>query len=62
MSTQIEMNFENLVKERRSASKFLPDVEISTKELEEMLSLVKFAPSAFNLQHSHYVVVKKTRK
>ncbi|ULL18584.1 nitroreductase family protein [Paenibacillus sp. H1-7] len=47
-----------LVKARRSANKFIPGVEILDKELEEMFQLVKFAPSAFNLQHTHYVVVK----
>lgn len=49
--------FTNLVKQRRSATKFIPDVEISADELDEIFSLVKFAPSAFNLQHTHYVIV-----
>ncbi|TQR42741.1 nitroreductase family protein [Paenibacillus popilliae] len=48
---------ETIVKQRRSANKFLKDVEISEKELTEMFSLTKFAPSAFNLQHTHYVAV-----
>lgn len=47
-----------IVKERRSAMKFVPDVTISEEELGEIFNLVKFAPSAFNLQHAHYVVVK----
>ncbi|MEO3945863.1 nitroreductase family protein [Gorillibacterium sp. CAU 1737] len=46
-----------IVKERRSAMKFQPDVRISNEELEELFQLVKFAPSAFNLQHTHYLVV-----
>lgn len=50
--------FETLVRERRSAAKFIPGIEISDKEIEDMLSLTKFAPSAFNLQHAHYLVVK----
>lgn len=50
--------FEALVKERRSAMKFIPDVEISDRDLEDIFALTKFAPSAFNLQHAHYVVVK----
>ncbi|UNK17175.1 nitroreductase family protein [Paenibacillus sp. N3/727] len=37
--------------------KFIPDVKISRQELEEMFNLVKYAPSAFNLQHAHYAVV-----
>lgn len=48
----------SVVKARRSANKFIPGVEILDKELDEMFQLVKFAPSAFNLQHTHYVVVK----
>ena len=51
-------DFTTLVQARRSANKFVPGVEIPDKELEEIFSLVKFAPSAFNLQHAHYVVVK----
>lgn len=47
-----------IVKSRRSANKFIPGVEIQDKELEEIFNLTKFAPSAFNLQHTHYVVVK----
>ena len=51
-------SFETLVKDRRSAMKFIPNVDISERELNEMFSLTKFAPSAFNLQHTHYIVVK----
>lgn len=50
--------FITLLKERRSANNFIPDVEILDRELEEMFSLTKFAPSAFNLQHTHYIVIK----
>jgi len=50
-------NLETIVKERRSAMKFRPEVTISEEELEEIFNLVKFAPSAFNLQHTHYLVV-----
>lgn len=49
--------FEMLVRERRSASNFLPDHPISKEELNEIFQLVKFVPSAFNLQHTHYTVV-----
>ncbi|MNH90790.1 putative NAD(P)H nitroreductase MhqN [compost metagenome] len=51
-------DFTSLLKARRSATKFIPEVEILDKELDEMFNLVKYAPSAFNLQHVHYVVVK----
>ncbi|TCZ70210.1 nitroreductase family protein [Paenibacillus albiflavus] len=50
--------FEALIKERRSAMKFIPGVELPDRELEEIFALTKFAPSAFNLQHAHYVVIK----
>lgn len=46
-----------VIKERRSAAKFIKDVAISREELEEIFSLTKFAPSAFNLQHTRYIVV-----
>lgn len=49
--------FEELVRTRRSANKFKVDITISEQELNEMFNLVKFAPSAFNLQHTHYMPV-----
>ncbi|KAF9119297.1 hypothetical protein BGX30_003921 [Mortierella sp. GBA39] len=42
-------SFTDLVKARRSANKFDPNVTISPQELDDMFNLVKFAPSAFNL-------------
>lgn len=51
------IDFMSMVKQRRSVNKFVPDVHIPREELDEMFNLVKYAPSAFNLQHSHYVVV-----
>jgi putative NAD(P)H nitroreductase len=51
-------DFETLVKIRRSAMKFVPNVDISDRELDEMFSLTRYAPSAFNLQHAHYIVVR----
>ncbi|RJG23741.1 nitroreductase family protein [Paenibacillus thiaminolyticus] len=50
-------DFEAIIKQRRSANKFIENIAISEAELEEIFSLVKFAPSAFNLQHTHYVTV-----
>lgn len=49
--------FTELVKSRRSANKFNTEVTISEQELEEIFNLVKFAPSAFNLQHTRYLAV-----
>lgn len=51
-------HFEELVRSRRSAMKFAPDIEITERELNEMFNLTKFSPSAFNLQHAQYIVVK----
>ncbi|RNB87623.1 nitroreductase family protein [Brevibacillus fluminis] len=51
-------DFTNLVKARRSATKFFEGTEIADSELEEIFQLAKFAPSTFNLQHTHYLVVK----
>ncbi|MFC3770598.1 nitroreductase family protein [Paenibacillus sp. GCM10012303] len=51
-------DFPALVKSRRSANKFIPGIELPDKELEELFALVKFAPSAFNLQHTSYIVVR----
>lgn len=50
-------SFLNLIKERRSASNFLPNHPISKEELNEIFEYVKLAPSAFNLQHTHYISV-----
>lgn len=49
--------FTQLVKERRSASNFLPEYTITKEELDSIFELVKFGPSAFNLQHTKYLVV-----
>lgn len=50
-------NFVQLVKDRRSASNFLPEQPITKEDLDEMFELVKLSPSAFNLQHTNYVTV-----
>lgn len=49
--------FTQLVKERRSASNFLPEYTITKEDLDSIFELVKFGPSAFNLQHTKYLVV-----
>ncbi|MCY7518301.1 nitroreductase family protein, partial [Bacillus safensis] len=52
------LSFDTLVRERRSASNFLPNISISREELNSIFEEVKLAPSAFNLQHTQYVVVQ----
>lgn len=56
MSSQ---SFTDLVKSRRSANKFIPNTPITDKDLDQIFSLVKFAPSAYNLQHANYIVVRE---
>ena len=51
------MEFNELVKTRRSAAKFIPDLPIPQEVLDDIFQLVKYTPSAFNLQHARYVVV-----
>jgi putative NAD(P)H nitroreductase len=50
-------DFVQVVKERRSASNFLPEHPITKEELNEIFELVKLGPSAFNLQHTSYIAV-----
>ncbi|GIP42282.1 nitroreductase [Paenibacillus sp. J45TS6] len=48
---------QSVIKERRSAMKFQKEVKISKEELSQIFAVNKYAPSAFNLQHAHYVVL-----
>lgn len=50
-------DFVQLVKERRSANNFLPNQPITEEDLNGIFELLKLAPSAFNLQHAHYITV-----
>ncbi|EFM12863.1 nitroreductase [Paenibacillus curdlanolyticus YK9] len=49
--------FVSIVKDRRSANRFVEGVKIPRDQLDEILNLTKYAPSAYNLQHTHYYVV-----
>lgn len=46
-----------VIEERRSANNFIKGVEIKKEELLEMFELLRLAPSCFNIQHTHYLVV-----
>ncbi|MBW7457248.1 nitroreductase family protein, partial [Paenibacillus sepulcri] len=52
-------SFTELANARRSAMKFIPEVKIGNEEIEDILHVVKSAPSAFNLQHTRYLVVRE---
>src|SRR5665647_1539727 len=56
-TVKISASFETVVRERRSANNFDETIKITRTELEEIFALTKLAPSASNLQHTHYVVV-----
>ncbi|MGG4144935.1 nitroreductase family protein [Paenibacillus algorifonticola] len=45
-----------IIEKRRSAVNFVENVAISEEELQQLFSLNRYVPSAFNLQHSHYIV------
>lgn len=50
--------FINVVRERRSVNKFIPDIDIPKKVFEDIFNELTSAPSAFNLQHANYYVVQ----
>lgn len=51
-------NFHELINARKSANNFIEGIEITEKELNEILSEVIMGPSCFNLQHTKYLVIK----
>jgi putative NAD(P)H nitroreductase len=55
--SEVENSLETVVRARRSANNFDESVQISRAELEQLFQLTKLAPSAYNLQHTHYAVV-----
>ncbi|GIO37378.1 putative NAD(P)H nitroreductase MhqN [Paenibacillus antibioticophila] len=55
-------DFQSIIKDRRSANRFVEGIEIPQSDLEEIFTLSKFAPSSYNLQHTHYLVVTDRAK
>ncbi|MEK4229961.1 nitroreductase family protein [Solibacillus sp. FSL H8-0538] len=51
------MEFTKLIDKRRSASNFLKEVKITEADLKPIFDDIKMTPSAFNLQHTEYIVV-----
>lgn len=49
-------NIFSIIEERRSVRDFDPEQSISRDELMEILELAGRAPSAWNLQHWHFMV------
>lgn len=56
------MDFATLVKQRRSANKFIEGIAITEQDLEPIFNQVKLAPSCFNLQHTEYFVILDPEK
>lgn len=49
-------DFLTIVRERRSANKFLKGIKIPREDFEAIFEDLSQAPSCFNLQHAHYYV------
>lgn len=50
--------FLKIVRERRSANKFIEDTVIPREDFNDIFRELSLAPSAFNLQHARYYVVE----
>jgi len=51
------MEFTKLIDKRRSANNFIDGIVMTEDDIRPILEDVKLAPSAFNLQHTEYIVV-----
>lgn len=51
------MDFQKLIEFRHSANNFLSNIPITEEDLIPIFNDVKLAPSAYNLQHTEYVVI-----
>lgn len=51
------MEFTKLIDKRHSANNFIKEVKITEGDIRPILEDVKLTPSAFNLQHTEYIVV-----
>lgn len=49
-------DFLTVVRERRSANKFLPGIKIPREDFDAIFEDLTQAPSCFNLQHAHYYI------
>lgn len=54
--------FLNIVRERRSANKFIEGVKIPREDFNHIFNELSLAPSAFNLQHAKYYVIEDESK
>ena len=54
--------FLKVIKDRRSANKFVKDISIPREDFEDIFRNLSLAPSAFNLQHANYHVIEDKEK
>ncbi len=52
------MNVETAIKNRRSIKQFDPDHKMTDAEIEKLISLAMLSPTAFNIQHWRFVIVR----
>lgn len=53
------MNFKEIIKKRYAVKKFNPDKKISEEDLNEILEMIRLAPSSYNLQPWKIIVITK---
>lgn len=53
----IYMELQKIIHERRSVNEFNPSGTITTEEIEKILDYAICAPSSYNLQHWHFLVI-----
>jgi len=51
------VEFSKLIDKRRSANNFIEGIKMTEEDIRPILEDVKLAPSAFNLQHTNYIIV-----
>lgn len=49
-------DFISVVRNRRSANKFVSEIKVPREDFEEIFDELSSAPSCFNLQHAHYYI------
>jgi putative NAD(P)H nitroreductase len=55
-------NLTAIIKERHSANNFIEGIKIPTEDFNNIFDQLILAPSCFNLQHAHYLVITDEEK
>lgn len=56
------MDFEDLARSRHSAVNFIKEEQMTEEDFKKIFDLTKLAPSAYNLQHTNYLVITDEEK